>query len=181
MGRRGLHPYRRSLTQYFRYPSGISPVRLVTLSELIQQNTFESTHVESMLNVVVTASWIQSQIGAALAPHGVTHAQYNVLRILRGRHPSCYTCSDIGSRLLDRTPDVTRLLVRLEQRGLLHRQRADYDRRVVEVTLSEAGLALLAELDEPVREAGRAIGKHLTDDEHRRLSELLERLRTDQE
>ena len=153
----------------------------MTLSDLIQQTTFDAPHTESLLNVIVTASWVQGEINAALAPHGVTHSQYNVLRILRGKHPECYTCSDIGSRLLDRTPDVTRLLVRLEQRGLLHRQRADYDRRVVEVRLSETGLALLAELDEPVREAGRRIGRHLSDEEHRTLSDLLERLRTDQE
>ena len=153
----------------------------MTLSDLIQQTTFDAPHTESLLNVIVTASWIESEIGAALAPHGVTHSQYNVLRILRGRHPDCYTCSDIGSRLLDRTPDVTRLLVRLEQRGLLHRQRAEHDRRVVQVTLSDAGLALLADLDEPVREVGQRIGQHLSDEEHRTLSALLERMRTDQE
>lgn len=153
----------------------------MTLAELIQQSEFESPALESLLNVVVTASWMNGEMNAALSPHGITQAQYNVLRILRGQHPKCYTCSDIGSRLLDRTPDVTRLLVRLEQRGLIERERAEYDRRVVEVTISEAGLALLAELDAPVREATRRIGRHLSDDEHRQLSALLERLRTDQE
>ena len=153
----------------------------MTLSDLIQQTEFESPALETLLNVVVTASWINGEMAAALAPHGITQAQYNVLRILRGQHPECYTCSDVGSRLLDRTPDVTRLLVRLEQRGLLHRQRADYDRRVVEVTISDEGLALLAELDAPVSEATRCIGRHLSADEHRTLANLLEKLRTDQE
>ncbi|MEM1054750.1 MAG: MarR family transcriptional regulator [Bacteroidota bacterium] len=153
----------------------------MTLADLIQQTEFESPALESLLGVMVTASWINGEMNTALAPHGITQAQYNVLRILRGKHPDCYTCSDIGSRLLDRTPDVTRLLVRLEQRGLLHRQRADYDRRVVEVTVSEAGLALLDEMDAPMREAVARIGRHLSAEEHGQLSDLLEQLRTDQE
>ena len=151
------------------------------LADLIQQNTFASPAQEAMLNVMATASWIQGEIGAALAPYGVTHAQYNVLRILRGHHPECYTCSDIGSRLLDRTPDVTRLLVRLEQRGFIHRQRAEYDRRVVEVTITEAGLALLETLDAPIRTATDRLTEHLTQEQHETLSHLLEELRTDQE
>ena len=153
----------------------------MTLADLIQQTEFETPALESLLNVMVTASWLSGEMNAALAPHTITQAQYNVLRILRGQHPDCYMCSDIGSRLLARTPDVTRLLVRLEQRGLLHRQRAEHDRRVVEVTISDAGLALLAELDGPMREAIARMGRHLSPEQHRQLSSLLETLRTDQE
>ena len=67
----------------------------MTLAELIQQSEFESPALESLLNVVVTASWMNGEMNAALSPHGITQAQYNVLRILRGRHPGCYTCSDM--------------------------------------------------------------------------------------
>ena len=153
----------------------------VTLADLIQQSTFASAEQESVLNVMATASWISGEIADALAPHGVTQAQYNVLRILRGQHPDCYTCSDIGSRLLDRTPDVTRLLVRLEQRGLLRRQRAEHDRRVVEVTITDEGLELLEALDAPVRATIERLGRHLSTDEHHTLAALLELMRTDQE
>lgn len=158
-----------------------TPNHAVTLADLIQQTSFASAEQESILNVVATASWVQGEMGAALAPHGVTQAQYNVLRILRGKHPEAYTCSDIGSRLLDRTPDVTRLLVRLEQRGLIHRERAEYDRRVVEVTITEQGLDLLSALDAPVRATLERLGQHLSTDEHVTLSRLLETMRTDQE
>ncbi|OZC04299.1 MarR family winged helix-turn-helix transcriptional regulator [Rubricoccus marinus] len=151
------------------------------LADLIQQSSFASPAHEALLNVMATASWAQGEINAALAPHGVTHAQYNVLRILRGNHPNCYTCSDVGSRLLDRTPDVTRLLVRLEQRGLIHRQRAEHDRRVVEVRITDEGLALLDKLDDPIRETTERVSAHLDDSEHQKLSRLLETLRTDQE
>ena len=134
-----------------------------------------------MLNVLATESWLSNEVARALAPHGITPAQYNVLRILRGQHPGRYACSDVGERLLDRTPDVTRLLVRLEGRGLVERKRAVHDRRVVEVCITPAGLDLLSQIDSPLDEAIARMGRHLTDAEHAELSRLLERLRTDQE
>ena len=153
----------------------------MTLAELIQQARFASPAQEAMLNVVATSSWIGGEMAATLAPHGVTQAQYNVLRILRGCHPDRYTCSDIAGRLLDRTPDVTRLLERLEARDLVHRQRAEHDRRVVEVAITDDGLDLLAALDAPIEAAIDRVTRHLSDAELATLSELLERLRTDQE
>ena len=152
----------------------------MTLADLIQQDRFVSPAHEALLNVLATSSWISSEMAAALAPHGVTQAQYNVLRILRGRHPACYACSEIGERLLDRTPDVTRLLVRLEARGLVKRERAEHDRRVVEVEITPEGLDVLGRLDEPVQQAIERIGSHLPEADLDRLSALLEALRTDQ-
>ena len=153
----------------------------MTLSDLIRQDRFASPSQKALLNVLATASWISGELAATLAPHGVTEAQYNVLRILRGRHPERYTCSEIGERLLDRTPDVTRLLVRLEARGLVTRQRAEHDRRVVEVEVTDEGLDVLGRLDAPVAATIERVGRHLSDDELERLSVLLETLRTDQE
>lgn len=152
----------------------------MTLSDLIRQDRFASPAQEALLNVLATASWVSSEMTAAMAPFGVTQAQYNVLRILRGRHPNHYACSEIGERLLDRTPDVTRLLVRLEARGLVKRERAEHDRRVVEVEITDKGLDVLSELDGPVRDTIDRIGSHLTDGDLSQLSALLEALRTDQ-
>ncbi len=152
----------------------------VTLSDLIQQTRFESPAHEAVLNVFATSSWVMSEIQATLAPHGITQAQFNVLRILRGRHPDPYTCSQISERLLDRTPDVTRLLVRLERNGWVDRQRDEQDRRVVRVTITETGLELLQQLDEPVAATIDRLTEPLSDDELTTLSALLERLRTHQ-
>ncbi len=156
-----------------------APDRL-TLRELIHQTRFESAANEALLNVLVTASWLHGEIAATLAPHGITNAQYNVLRILRGRHPGCATCSEIGDRLLDRTPDVTRLLVRLESAGWVRRQRAEHDRRVVEVEITDAGRTLLAALDGPMAETTERLTHHLSNDDLKSLSGLLETMRTDQ-
>ena len=153
----------------------------MTLTDLIRQDRFASPAQKALLNVIATASWVQGEMADALSPHGVTTAQYNVLRILRGRHPGHYTCSEIGERLLDRTPDVTRLLVRLEARGLIDRRRAEHDRRVVEVQITDAGLDVLSRLDGPVSQAIAGIGSHLSADQLEALSGFLETLRTDQE
>ena len=77
-------------------------------------------------------------------------AQYNVLRILRGAGPEGATCGDVTSKLVKHDPDVTRLLDRLERRELIVRTREVSDRRVVRTRITKAGLALLAELDDPV-------------------------------
>ena len=153
----------------------------MTLAELIQQRHFASPAQEAVLNVFATESWVSGEIAGALAPHGVTQAQYNVLRILRGSHPARLACSDIGDRLVDRTPDVTRLLVRLEKHGLVERRRAEHDRRVVEVAITDAGLDALAGLDDPLRDVMARVTRHLSDDDLAALSALLERMRTDQQ
>lgn len=150
------------------------------LSELIRQDRFASPGHEALLNVLVTASWLDSMMAATMAPFDITPAQYNVLRILRGSHPEKMTCSDIGSRLLDRTPDVTRLLNRLEKAGFITRGRSRTDRRVVQVAISAAGRDLLDRLQPAVDDVQRRLSRHLGDDELAHLSALLERLRTDQ-
>lgn len=150
------------------------------LSELLKQDHFASPVQEAMLNVMATSSWLMGELAAAMAPYQVTPAQYNVLRILRGSHPESVTCSAIGERLLDRTPDVTRLLDRLERAGLIHRERAEHDRRVVQVRITPTGLDLLGRMEPDVDAATGRVMHHLSPEEHRQLTALLERLRTDQ-
>lgn len=150
------------------------------LSELIKQEHFGTAGQEALLNVIVTSAWLTGELGSTMAPYGVTLAQYNVLRILRGSHPKTLTCSDIGERLLDRTPDVTRLLNRLQRSGFIHRERATHDRRVVEVGITEKGLALLAEMEAEIEAMELRLTQHLSTEEQGQLCCLLERMRTDQ-
>jgi DNA-binding MarR family transcriptional regulator len=151
------------------------------LKDLIRQDRFASPAQEAVLNVLATSSWATRHIASALTPYGVTPAQYNVLRILRGVHPSRHTCSEVGDRLVDRTPDVTRLLDRLEREGLIERRRADHDRRVVEVAITDAGLAMLERIDSPADAALHDLGRHLSPAELDQLTDLLEKMRTDEQ
>lgn len=130
-----------------------------------------------MLNIIVTHSWLNAELSAVMQREDLTPSQYNVLRILKGSHPARVPCSYIRDRLLDRTPDVTRLLDRLERSGLIVRERAEHDRRVVEVGLAEEGLARLDRLYEPVEQTVEALLGKLTEKEQQQLSVLLEKMR----
>ncbi len=150
------------------------------LSDRLHQPHFVSPAQEAMLNVLVTASWLEGEVSRLLASSNVTQSQFNVLRILRGSHPSPLTCSDIGSRLVERTPDVTRLLDRLEKAGLLTRCRSENDRRVVQVCISEKGLALLKQLDPAIGALHEKLAGLMTEEEFQTLNVLLEKLRADE-
>ncbi len=150
------------------------------LSEFIKQEEFASAAQKALLNVLVSSSWVMSELSSMMNEFSITPAQYNVLRILNGSHPDKLTCSDIGDRLLDRTPDVTRLLNRLEERALVVRQRADHDRRVVEVGITGEGRNLLSRMAPHVEATQERLTRHLTEEERVQLSHLLEKLRRDQ-
>jgi DNA-binding MarR family transcriptional regulator len=110
-------------------------------------------------------------------PHGLTGTQYNVLRILRGAEPEGLPCRGIGERMISHDPDMTRLLDRMEKRGLISRQRQTDDRRVIKTRVSPAGLALLKSLDQPVRELHKRQFHHLPAARLKTLTQLLEEVR----
>ena len=110
-------------------------------------------------------------------PHALSQPQYNVLRILRGAGPAGLPSGEVGDRMVARDPDVTRLLDRMEARGLVARARDQADRRVVVARLTEAGRRLVDALDAPVQAMhARQLG-HLSGAELHALSALLERAR----
>lgn len=129
-------------------------------AELKQTRPFALIEEEATLNVVRTAEVIQSRMADFLKDYELSPVQYNVLRILRGAGASGATCSQIGERLLNRDPDITRLLDRMETRGWIVRERSSTDRRVVVTRLTDAGLALVDRIDQPLRAMSKAtLGK----------------------
>jgi DNA-binding MarR family transcriptional regulator len=107
---------------------------------------------------------------------GLTGAQYNVLRILRGAEPGGLPCSGIAERMISHDPDMTRLLDRMEKRNLITRQRQKDDRRVVKTRITKEGLALLKPLDIPVRERHKQQFQHLSQSRLKALAQLLAEL-----
>jgi DNA-binding MarR family transcriptional regulator len=108
---------------------------------------------------------------------GLTGAQYNVLRILRGGEPEGLPCRAIGDRMISHDPDMTRLLDRLEKRGLITRERQTDDRRVVKTRITPQALSLLKTLDQPVRELHKHQFRHMSASRLKILSGLLEEVR----
>jgi DNA-binding MarR family transcriptional regulator len=142
--------------------------------EIKQQKSFESLEQEAVLNVLHTADVLLQRITAVLKPFKLSHSQYNVLRILRGAGPEGLACREIGERMITRDPDITRLLDRLEARGLLTRTRDQKDRRVITARITEEGRRLLDALDQPIAEVDRQPLQHLGEPRLRTLIELLE-------
>jgi DNA-binding MarR family transcriptional regulator len=103
----------------------------------------------------------------------LTTGQYNVLRILRGSHPKALTAGEIGGRTIPRDPDVTRLVDRLVDRGLVKRTRSEEDRRVVEIEITRKGLDLLHELEPHSVKMPKALIGHISPQKLRQLSKLL--------
>jgi DNA-binding MarR family transcriptional regulator len=108
---------------------------------------------------------------------GLTGAQYNVLRILRGAEPEGLPCQRIGDRMISHDPDMTRLLDRLEKHGLITRVRQTDDRRVVKTRITPQALSLLKTLDQPVRELHKHQFRHMSAARLKILSDLLEEVR----
>ncbi len=113
---------------------------------------FDSPEQEAFLNLWRTYDRLRALEDELFGRHDLTAQQYNALRLLRGRHPEPLPTLALAARLVSRAPDITRLLDKLEQRGLIARRRPADNRRVVQVGLTEAGLALLGELDAAVRD-----------------------------
>jgi MarR family transcriptional regulator, organic hydroperoxide resistance regulator len=105
---------------------------------------------------------------------GLTGAQYNVLRILRGAEPDGLPCRGIGDRMISHDPDMTRLLDRMDKRGLIVRKRQTDDRRVVKTRITSKGLELLNTLDQPVRDLHKRQFRHIIAGRLKALAQLLE-------
>lgn len=146
-----------------------------TLAEALKQTKpFQSREEEVVLALQHTAARLIEPWALFLKSTAqLTVSQYNVLRILRGAHPSRLACSEISQRMVARDPDVTRLLDRLEARGLVERVRDKRDRRVVEVVITRAGLAVLKQLDPAVERFPRAMLSRLGPKRVEQLAVLL--------
>lgn len=132
---------------------------------------------EVFLNLLRTADALLRDVEQTLKPAELSHTQYNVLRILRGAGPLGLACREIGERMLTRDPDITRLLDRLEARGLVSRARGRADRRVVKTRITTTGLRILRKLEEPIRALHRRQLRHLEPRRLRLLDGLLEQVR----
>jgi DNA-binding MarR family transcriptional regulator len=146
-------------------------------AELKQKVPFTSREQEAYLALLRTADALQSRVETKLKEFGLTGTQYNALRILRGAGADGLPCSDIGERMITRDPDITRLLDRLQKRGLVERTRGKQDRRVIYGKITPAGLKLLREMDQPVEKHGREMLRHVGQGKLQSLIDFLELVR----
>jgi DNA-binding MarR family transcriptional regulator len=127
----------------------------------------------AFLELLRTTDTLSRKLAQVMKAHELSSNQYNVLRILRGASDGL-SCGEIGNRMITRDPDITRLLDRLEKRGLISRCRETRDRRTVMVRIAPDGLKLLAELDQPIQQTHRSQMGHMGQERLRALSALLQ-------
>ena len=132
-----------------------------------------SLEQDAYLSLLRTADALARGPEEVIKPFGLSGTQYNILRILRGAGTQGLCCHEAAERMLTHDPDVTRLLDRLERRGLIVRARATSDRRVITAQITPEGLRILAKLDKPIEECHRRQFGHLGS---RRLAQLIELL-----
>jgi DNA-binding MarR family transcriptional regulator len=122
----------------------------VKIEEAIKQKKFESDVQKAYLNILYTASWLQTESRNLYLKHGITSQQYNVLRILRGQYPNHANPKYIKDVMLDKNPDLTRLCDRLLKLELIERAACPVNRRKMNIGITEKGLALLEKIDPEV-------------------------------
>lgn len=144
------------------------------MTEKTSAKRFGGPEEDLFVCLLRTAELLSRNVEKVLKTGDVSPTQYNVLRILRGT-PAGLTCSEIGKRMITRDPDITRLLDRLEKRGLISRCRETKDRRQVQTRITPGGLHLLKDLDGPVTDLHRRQLGHLGREGVRRLQEFLEK------
>ena len=151
--------------------------RSVLQAEIQQNRPFKSKGQEATLALFRTADMLRRKSSEVFADSGITHQQYNVLRILRGAGDDGLPTLSIADRMIEQTPGITRLIDRLVAKELVIRERVPGDRRRVQCFISESGLELLASLDEPVDGNDDRVMGMLDQDEKSRLVELLDKIR----
>ena len=150
-------------------------------AEIQQTKPFTSLEDEALVALQRTADRLQWRLSEMLKAHGLSPTQYNALRILRGAGDQGRACSEIAERMINRDPDITRLVDRLERRGLAVRSREGQDRRVITTRITPAGLELLQALDVPVEDFNREMLGPLGEQRLQTLIRLLEIIREQSE
>jgi DNA-binding MarR family transcriptional regulator len=145
--------------------------------EIRQGKPFRSRGQEVVVALIRTADLVRRTVGRVLEPYDITLQQYNVLRILRGAGEQGLPTLEIGERMVEHAPGVTRLLDRLEAKGLVRRQRCPEDRRQVLCWLTPPGTELVEKLDEPVDSADAEAVAMLGPEDQERLLRLLDAVR----
>lgn len=145
------------------------------IEEEIRQHRFSSPRQKAVLNLLFTAGWLQARNNQFFKQYGITGAQFNILRILKGQHPDSLSVGEIKSRMLDRNSDMPRLLNRLLIKGLIDKRTCPKDKRASDVFISPTGIELLERINRQQDVLDNMI--QLTDSEAQQLSDLLDKAR----
>ena len=147
-----------------------------TLNKRLRLSRPAGATQDAVLNLLVASGVLRDKIDSVFGAEGLTGPQYNVLRILRGAQPDGFARCEIAQRLVERAPDVTRLIDRLEQQGLVARDRSSEDRRRSVTRITDKGLQLIDRMDPAMNQLDRWLEERLSLRNRKELSRILELL-----
>lgn len=150
---------------------------MASLEEELKQTRWDNEVLKANINVLFTANWLYNRISARLKPHGVTHEQFNVLRILKGSHPVGMCQKDILSRMIAPNSNVTLIVKKLVDKQLIEVFQSELDKREYRIHITKRGQKLLEDVDTAFKYSNDLIS-NLTVNEARQLNALLEKLRS---
>jgi|SRR4051794_38981700 len=141
----------------------------------IPTSYFRNTSHKTLVNVLFTSNWILERLKKFIENEDITHQQYNILRILSHSETPLSTLQ-IRERMLDKMSDTSRIVERLLKKGLVNKQICKYDKRLVDVTISEKGIQLLDRLEKNINEIDSMIS-HLSSDDIETVNQILDKIR----
>ncbi|UXX80008.1 MarR family transcriptional regulator [Reichenbachiella carrageenanivorans] len=144
--------------------------------EEIKQSSFKNAREKAVINILYTGNWLRDHSEKVLKPNGINEQHFNILRILRGRHPLTICPGEIKEVLINKRGDLTRLLDKLVANGMVERDINPDNRRMINLKITDKGLGLLAKLDSVMEEQSQTYNA-LTEEESNLLSDLLDKLR----
>ena len=142
----------------------------------IHQNKFRNEYHKALINLLFTYGWTVERLKQFVSEEGITHQQFNILRILRGSHPTPLSTLQIRERMIDKMSDTSRIVDRLLSKSLVKKVVCKKDRRLVDVNITDRGLKLLEKLDQK-QDQMDGILNNLTEKEATSLSKLLDKIR----
>lgn len=147
----------------------------MSIEKDIQQQTFRNEYQKAAVNIIFSAGWLNERIKNLLETEDITPQQYNILRILRGSKTPLSTLQ-IRERMLDKMSDTSRIVERLQKKGLVEKKVCPADKRLVDVVISKKGITLLEKLDKRNTELD-ALLQSLSVEDAKTLNNLLDKMR----
>ncbi|MEZ4984869.1 MAG: MarR family transcriptional regulator [Saprospiraceae bacterium] len=147
------------------------------IEEALQQKKFSSEYQKAHLNILYTAAWLNQVTASVLKPYGLSSQQFNILRILRGRHPAPASVKLLTERMIDKMSNASRLVDKLLEKGYVERIPCDSDRRRVDVSITDAGLKTLAAASTKMDDTLAQLKGTLALEEAELLNSLLDKMR----
>lgn len=169
------------MLQHVSFRASVLNMSNALKAKIKQQADFESPAIEAMLNLIVAADAVRTNTNRVLTVYGIKHGQYNVLRILRGAEETGHPRCEIAARMLERAPDITRIIDRLEKQELVMRERTDTDRRYSVTRISRKGLDLLDRIEPELLKVNHRFARKLSAAEWIALTSICEKIYAEQD